>query len=98
MSEDELYRKAEKRVEEKLGFYHHLYAFIAVNVVFFLMNLIFSPSKKISPSLGLSILPIKFNKVDLPLPDLPSMQISPREGNEREICLMTYFFSFLPTR
>lgn len=45
MSENELYRKAEKRVEEKLGFYHHLYAFIAVNVVFFLMNLIFSPGE-----------------------------------------------------
>ena len=28
MSESELYSRAEKRVDEKMGFYHHLYSFI----------------------------------------------------------------------
>ena len=41
MSEDELYRKAEKRVDEKIGFYRHLYSFIGVNVLFFIMNIVF---------------------------------------------------------
>ena len=45
MSEDELYRKAEKRADEKIGFYRHLYSFIAVNVAFFIMNFIFSPGE-----------------------------------------------------
>ena len=45
MSENELYRKAEKRVDEKIGFYHHLYAFITVNAVFIIMNIIFSPGE-----------------------------------------------------
>ena len=37
MSKDELYKKAEKRADAKIGFYHHLYSFIAVNVVFFII-------------------------------------------------------------
>ena len=41
MSEDELYRKAEKRVDDKIGFYRHLYSFISVNIIFFVMNLVF---------------------------------------------------------
>ena len=43
MSENELYRKAEKRVDQKIKFYHHLYSFIAVNIWFIILNLIFSP-------------------------------------------------------
>ncbi|MBE6506251.1 MAG: 2TM domain-containing protein [Methanobrevibacter sp.] len=45
MSEDELYRKAEKRVDDKIGFYRHLYSFISVNIIFFVMNLVFSPGE-----------------------------------------------------
>lgn len=45
MTEDEMYRKAKKRVDEKIGFYRHLYSFIGVNIGFFIMNLIFSPGE-----------------------------------------------------
>lgn len=43
MSEDDLYRKAEKRADDKIGFYRHLYSYIIVNVIFIAMNLIFNP-------------------------------------------------------
>ena len=33
MSEENLYNRAEKRVDEKIGFYRHLYSFIVVNVI-----------------------------------------------------------------
>lgn len=39
MSEDELYRRAEKRADEKIGFYKHLYSFIGVNILLFIINL-----------------------------------------------------------
>ncbi len=45
MSENELYRRAEKRSDEKIKFYHHLYSFIAVNIMFIIMNIIFSPGE-----------------------------------------------------
>ena len=45
MTESDLYRRAEKRVDEKIGFYHHLYSFIGVNIVFIIMNVIFSPGE-----------------------------------------------------
>lgn len=45
MSDKDLYRKAEKRVDEKVGFYKHLYSFIAVNIMFIIMNLVFSPGE-----------------------------------------------------
>lgn len=45
MSEEDLYNKAEKRVDEKIGFYRHLYSYIIVNVVFIVMNVIFSPGE-----------------------------------------------------
>ena len=41
MSEDKLYEKAERRADAKIGFYRHLYSFIAVNVAFIVMGLIF---------------------------------------------------------
>lgn len=37
MSEDEIRRKAEKRVEEKLGFKIHLTFYLAVNFILFLI-------------------------------------------------------------
>ena len=45
MSEDELYRKAKNRAEEKIHFYEHLYGFIAANIVFIIMNVVFSPGE-----------------------------------------------------
>ena len=33
MSEDELYERARKRVEEKKGFYTHIIAYVAVNAL-----------------------------------------------------------------
>ena len=38
MSDEELYRRAEKRVDEKIGFYRHLYSFVTVNVILFAIN------------------------------------------------------------
>ncbi len=45
MSDDDLYRKAEKRADEKIAFHRHLYSFIAVNIVFIIMNVVFSPGE-----------------------------------------------------
>ena len=45
MSESDLYKRAEKRADEKIGFYRHLYSFIAVNIIFIVMNLVFSPGE-----------------------------------------------------
>ncbi len=42
MSEENLYSLAEKRVDEKIGFYHHLYSFIAVNLILAVINVLFS--------------------------------------------------------
>ncbi|MCQ2961131.1 MAG: 2TM domain-containing protein [archaeon] len=42
MSESELYSRAEKRVDEKMGFYRHLYSFVAVNIVLIIINVLFS--------------------------------------------------------
>ena len=42
MSENELYDRAEKRVDEKMGFYRHLYSFIAVNIILIVINVLFS--------------------------------------------------------
>lgn len=42
MSEDSLYRKAEKRADEKIGFYKHFYSFVVVNVILFALNAITS--------------------------------------------------------
>ena len=45
MSDDDLYRKAEKRADEKIGFYKHLYSFVGVNIFFIIINFIFSPGE-----------------------------------------------------
>ena len=45
MSEDEDYKKAVARVDEKIGFYRHLESFIIVNVIFIVMNVLFSPGE-----------------------------------------------------
>ncbi|MBQ6138620.1 MAG: 2TM domain-containing protein [Methanobrevibacter sp.] len=42
MSESELYSRAERRVDEKMGFYRHLYSFIAVNIILIIINVLFS--------------------------------------------------------
>ena len=41
MSEENLYSLAEKRVDEKIGFYRHLYSFIVVNVILLIINVLF---------------------------------------------------------
>lgn len=38
-NEDKLYKKAKHRVHEKMHFYKHLYSYIIVNVILFLINL-----------------------------------------------------------
>ena len=42
MSENEAKARAEKIVDEKMGFYHHLYSFIAVNLILIIINVLFS--------------------------------------------------------
>ena len=44
MAEDNLYEKAEKRADEKIDFYKHLLGFVVINVILFVINLIFSPN------------------------------------------------------
>jgi hypothetical protein len=43
MSEDEAYRKAERRAEEKIGFFTHLVVYLVVNVILIVINLTQSP-------------------------------------------------------
>lgn len=40
MSDNDLYRRAEKRADEKIGFYKHLYSFVGVNIMLFVVNLV----------------------------------------------------------
>lgn len=44
MDDNELYEKAEKRVDEKIGFYHHLYSYITVNIILLVINLLTTPN------------------------------------------------------
>ena len=41
MSDDDMYKKAEKRADAKIGFYKHLRGFIIANVFFILINVVF---------------------------------------------------------
>lgn len=41
--EDEIYRKAQKRVKQKKGFYIHFSVYIAVGIFFLTMNLVTDP-------------------------------------------------------
>ena len=43
MSDEDLYRRAEARVDEKIGFYRHLKSFLIVNVILLLVNAVSSP-------------------------------------------------------
>ena len=43
MENRELYEKAKKRVEAKLGFYIHLVVYILVNALLIIINMRFSP-------------------------------------------------------
>lgn len=45
MSDDSLYRRAEKRADEKIAFRKHLYGFIIANVFLALVNLFTSPGE-----------------------------------------------------
>ena len=45
MSDDDLYRRAEKRADEKIGFYKHLGSFITVNVILLAINVLTSPGE-----------------------------------------------------
>ncbi len=45
MSDDELYRRAAKRADAKIGFYKHLSGFIIANVFFILINVLYSPGE-----------------------------------------------------
>ena len=40
MSDNDLYRRAEKRADEKIGFYKHLYSYVGVNIMLFIINLV----------------------------------------------------------
>ena len=42
MSDNELYEKAVRRADDKIGFYKHLCAFIVVNLFFFILNAVTS--------------------------------------------------------
>lgn len=45
MSENDLYKRAEKRADAKIAFYRHLFSFVAVNIMFIIMNVVFSPGE-----------------------------------------------------
>ncbi len=45
MVDNEIYKRAEKRADEKIDFYKHLYTYIFVNFIFLLVNVIFSPGE-----------------------------------------------------
>ena len=45
MSDDDLYRKAEKRADEKIGFYKHLGSFVTVNMILIVINVLTAPGK-----------------------------------------------------
>ena len=45
MSDDDLYKRASKRADEKIGFYKHLASFILVNIIFVIINLLTSNSR-----------------------------------------------------
>ena len=42
MSDDSMYKKAERRADEKIDFYNHLYGFIGGNVILIIINAITS--------------------------------------------------------
>lgn len=43
MKEQEKYEKAKKRVEEIKGFYTHLFIYLLVNLMFFVINILTAP-------------------------------------------------------
>lgn len=42
--DDKLYERAERRVNEKMGFYKHLCSYVIVNIFLVIINLISSPN------------------------------------------------------
>ncbi len=45
MLEDNLYNKAEKKVHEKISFYHHLFSYVVVISILFIINYLFTPNE-----------------------------------------------------
>ena len=43
MEKDEIYQRAKRRVEAKIGFYIHLTVYVGVNVLLIIINLFTSP-------------------------------------------------------
>ena len=43
MEENESYRKAKAKVQRLKGFYHHLAAYVIVNLLLFVINIVTSP-------------------------------------------------------
>ena len=44
MLDDEMYKKAAKRADEKIEFIRHLYCYVIVNVLLIILNLLTSPN------------------------------------------------------
>ena len=45
MLEENLYNKAEKKVDKKISFYHHLFSYVVVISILFIVNYVFTPSE-----------------------------------------------------
>jgi uncharacterized membrane protein YdbT with pleckstrin-like domain len=45
MIEDNLYIKAEKKVDEKIKFYRHLFSYVFVISILFVINYLFTPNE-----------------------------------------------------
>ena len=41
MSEEKLYNRAERKVDQRIGFYRHLFAFVFVNAILIIINVIY---------------------------------------------------------
>ena len=45
MSEDGMYKRAERRVDANIGFHRHLVSYLCVNVFLFIVNFLTSPGE-----------------------------------------------------
>ncbi|RAP52498.1 MAG: hypothetical protein BZ138_03020 [Methanosphaera sp. rholeuAM270] len=43
MLDESLYNKAEKRVDQKIKFYRHLFSYVGVNFILLIVNYIYTP-------------------------------------------------------
>ena len=44
MLEDKLYNRAEKKVDQKIKFYHHLFSYVVVNLLLCVVNYVCTPN------------------------------------------------------